>query len=66
MLLWVFLILAENFGFRVFFLRGLFWGVIPAGPVVPAKGGPGRGRAVWIRSRRRGAAFGAVPGLAIV
>lgn len=31
-------------------------GVIPAGPLVPAKGGTGRGRAAWIRSRRRGAA----------
>lgn len=52
MLLWVFLILAENFGFRVFFFRSLFFRVIPAGLRAPAKGGPGRFRAGVIQSRR--------------
>lgn len=64
MLLWVFLILAGNLGFRVFFFRGLFLGVIPAGPRVPGKGVPGRGRAACVRSRRRGAALGVAPGSA--
>lgn len=50
-----FCFLAGNFGLRVFFLRGLFLGVIPAGLRVPGKGGPGRGRAVdpVKRCRRR-------------